>query len=261
MLERLRVKTFTVFQDDLFHFSPGLNVIVGENGAGKSHLLKLAYALIATSAESGRRSGAEPTKSHCQKAYAEKLGGVFRPDSLGRLASRVQGHSRTEISLEFSDSKLNAAISFATNAKSQVQVDTLPQRWDTQNPLYLPTRELLTIYPGFVSLYENRHLEFEETWRDTCLLLGNPPLRGPRREKAAKWLAPIEEELGGRIFVDNGRFYLKQPGSGIMEMPLLAEGLRKLAMLAYLIANGVIAEQGYVNGSQTCQTSLKAGCN
>ena len=44
---------------------------------------------------------------------------------------------------------------------------------------------------------------------------------------------------------DNGRFYLKLP-SGNMEMSLLAEGHRKLAMLARLIANGSIASGGYL---------------
>ena len=44
MLNRLHVQNFTVFADATFEFSPGLNVIVGTNGTGKSHVLKLAYA-------------------------------------------------------------------------------------------------------------------------------------------------------------------------------------------------------------------------
>jgi recombinational DNA repair ATPase RecF len=37
------IKNFTVFGDVAFEFSPGLNVIVGENGTGKTHVLKLGY--------------------------------------------------------------------------------------------------------------------------------------------------------------------------------------------------------------------------
>jgi recombinational DNA repair ATPase RecF len=43
LLDQLHIKHFTVFQDAHFQFSPGLNVVVGDNGAGKTHLLKLGY--------------------------------------------------------------------------------------------------------------------------------------------------------------------------------------------------------------------------
>ena len=43
MLKTLKIKNFTVFGDVAFEFSPGLNVIVGENGTGKTHVLKLGY--------------------------------------------------------------------------------------------------------------------------------------------------------------------------------------------------------------------------
>ncbi len=46
MLKRMHLKKFTVFNDQMFEFSNGLNVIVGENSAGKSHILKLAYAML-----------------------------------------------------------------------------------------------------------------------------------------------------------------------------------------------------------------------
>jgi ABC-type transport system involved in cytochrome c biogenesis ATPase subunit len=251
MLTSLYVENFTVFHDQEFQFSPGLNVIVGENSVGKSHILKLAYAMIATSAEAGRKTNvadpSNPTKVHLQKAYAEKLIGVFRPDQLGRLASRTQGRTRCKIKLGFDDTALNTIINFASSAKTDVEVEQLPTRWDTQKPLYLPTRELLTIFPGFVSVYESHYLAFEETWRDTCIHLGALTLRGAREKQAATLLAPIEKALGGKVFLDtNGHFYLSIPGKGNMEMPLLAEGFRKLAMLARLIANGVILGQSYL---------------
>ena len=40
----------------------GLNVIVGANGTGKTHLLKLPYAVMAMGAEEGRKRSASPTK-------------------------------------------------------------------------------------------------------------------------------------------------------------------------------------------------------
>ncbi len=244
MLKNMTVSNFTLLPDGKYKFSKGLNVFVGENSTGKSHLIKLAYSLLMTSAEAGKKPNvASPTKAYLQKAYADKLMGVFRPDSLGRLPSRVQGRSRCEVILDFKDETLNTAISFASNSKSEVQVDVLPTKWDEQNPLYLPTRELMSIYPNFVAIYDAHLLQFEETWRDTCSLLGRPQLRGPRSDKAWVLLNPIEEALGSRIKLNdnNGRFYLNN-----VEMPLLSEGHRKLAMLAQLVANGTVQAQSYI---------------
>ena len=61
-----------------FEFAPGLNVIVGENGAGKSHVLKAAYTVAAVSARGEKDSGSPtPTKSYLETAIAKKLRGVF----------------------------------------------------------------------------------------------------------------------------------------------------------------------------------------
>lgn len=248
MLKKISVKNFTVFRDLNLNCCSGLNIIVGENGMGKTHLLKAAYALIATVAEAAKKpNSADPTKTHLQKAYAEKFMGVFRPESVGRLARRKQGRDRCEIALSFDEVAFDTTISFATSAKTDVQIEKLPSRWDKQSPLYIPTRELLTIFPGFVSVYEGHYLEFEETWRDTCIHLGAPTLKGPREKRASELLKPIEQAMGGKVVLDtNGRFYLKIPGSGTMEMPLVAEGLRKLAMLARLIATGSVLDKGYL---------------
>ncbi len=245
VLKSLKVKNFTAFPAARLDFAKGLNVIIGENGTGKTHLLKLPYAVMAVSAAEGKRSnGRPPTKALLQTRLSEKLVNVFRPESLGRLARWRRGRSRCEVKLEFSERKTSVGFSFVTQNRS-VAVDHGPSAWRDRAPVYLPTRELLTIYPGFVSLYETHHVEFEETWRDTCRLLGAPAMRGPRGARVAHLLEPLEEQIGGRVDLErNERFYLRLIGSASMEMPLVAEGWRKLAMLARLIATGSLLDKG-----------------
>ena len=248
MLKSLAIRNLTVFAEANLQFSPQLNVIIGENGFGKSHLLKAAYAVLAASAEEGRQPAASaPTKAVLQKRLADKLVAVLRPESLGRLARRKQGRERCELRFCFDDPRLDIACGFATPSKSEVNIDQLPSTWLDSPPVFLPTRELLTIYPGFVSIYENHYLEFEETWKDTCVLLGAPALRGPREKRVKELLSPLENAMGGEIELDkNGRFYLRIRGQGRMEIPLVAEGWRKLAMLARLIATGSLLDKGYL---------------
>jgi energy-coupling factor transporter ATP-binding protein EcfA2 len=247
MLKSFDIKNLTVFPRASLQFSPQLNVIAGENGSGKSHLLKLAYSVLAVSYEDGRKPNAPaPTKSQLQTRLADKLVGVFRPDTLGRLARRKQGRERSEIQFSFDSQKRDISFSFSSKSTSEVGIDKLPKTWVDTPPVFLPTRELLTISPGFVARYENHFLEFEETWRDTCKLLEQPPLRGPRVQSVEKLLFPLEDAMKGKIEVDKrGHFYLRS-SEGLMEIALVAEGLRKLAMIARLIATGSLRDKGYL---------------
>ena len=317
MIKRFSLKNFTLFREADMTLSPNLNVIIGENGCGKSHLLKSLYSLVSVSAEQGRKASStyfdetkkidliiesiknqsisallekaeaniekktllenaiksqyerllynlkenkdfliesslstnRPTKAFLEKACAEKLNNVMRPERLGNLSSRnYQGDDgrRTELFIFNDDQRENIGVSFSLTSQSEVRIEHLPLRWINDKPIFFPTRELLTLYPGFIPTYDNHYLEFEETYRDTCLLLGLPALKGERETHVKELLKPIEEAMGGEVVLDNnGRFYLQQSKKRV-EMPLVAEGLRKFAMLARLIATGSLLDKGYL---------------
>ncbi len=247
-IKSLHIRNFTVFTDVHVDFSPQINVIVGENGVGKSHLLKLPYSILSASAEDRKKPDASgPTKAGLQQKLAEKLIGVLRPESLGRLARRQTGRAQCQIECRFSLADYQIDFQFSTRSESNLSISKLPSKWITPPPVFLPTRELLSIFPNFVSVYDNSYLDYEETWRDTCVLLGAPAVRGAREAGVRELLTPLEDALGGKIELDkSGRFYLNIPTQGRFEIPLVAEGLRKLAMLARLIATGSLLDKGYL---------------
>ncbi len=243
MLDSLKLKNFTAFREADFTFAPGLNVFVGENGTGKTHVLKVLYSVLSL-LQTGARNA--PAKSYLQAAIADKLTSVLRPDALGRLVYRDTTERRCEVTCLFSSTTEPVKFSFHATSKSEVALDSVPSAWTWKRAVYMPTRELLTIYPGFVSLYETTHLPFEETWRDTCILLGAPLAKGVRERQIKELLAPLEEAMDGKVELDRtGGFYL-QTRESRMEMHLVAEGLRKLAMLARLIANGSLRHNGFL---------------
>lgn len=242
MLNTATIKNFGPLPNGQYQFAPGLNVIVGENGLGKSHLLKLLYSVLKVNADAK-----DLTKTALASAYADKLKAVFRPDEVGRLVKRKQGREKCEVALHMDTSINTCSFAFATQAKTSVQIGIAPRESPQQAPAFIPTRELVTLCPWFADLYKNYHVPFEETWYDTVSLLGSPSVRGPRELLVKRLLQPVEDAMDGKVVVDaNGRFYLNIPGEGNMEMPLVAEGLRKLAMLARLISTGVLLEKGYL---------------
>ena len=75
-LTNIEADNFTVFDDIKIPFNKGLNILVGENGMGKTHVMKLAYAACQASKH--------------DVSFSQKTTMLFRPDqsSIGRLVNR-----------------------------------------------------------------------------------------------------------------------------------------------------------------------------
>jgi len=243
MIKSVTIDKFTVFEHVELQLG-ALNVIHGENGAGKTHILKLLYSVL-SAMKPGRTQGApeQPTKDWLERELARKLTAVMRPDNVGRLARRKVGLNRADIAMRFDDAGQDISFGFNTTNKSKVEVSTPPKRWLESDPAYLPTREALSIFPGFTSLYETTDLNLDETWRDLCLLLDTRRRKGAVSKAVKALLEPIEAALGGRLQLDEKRFYL-ETDLGSIEIDLVAEGVRKLAMIAWLVANERLQSKG-----------------
>ena len=276
VLTRLTVENFTVFGPGrtTFDLSSGVNVLVGENGTGKTHLLKLVYVVSRVSQELGRRqvAEAESPPSHAgsvqvnrrripgtnlwtvdpnapsvepmrddemERWVATELKDVFQPDSLAHFAN-ILGEPCAVVA-EWEGSETIRIVIYELGAVS-VQLEGLHHT--AKPPLFLPSRELLTLYPGFAAAWLRRESAFDRTYLDLCLALGLRPLRAEVRAGAIEDLAAtLEGTLKGPVTMDRDRFYLAYP-RGPMEVTMVGEGDRKIAMLAYLLRNGSLAPGG-----------------
>lgn len=135
MLKYITIRRFTVFNNADIVFSSRLNIVVGENGSGKSHLLKITYSRIAAAYHPERREGPEKLRSQLQIDTSSKLVGVLRPESLGRLVRRKPGRAHGEISLTFDDKRDDCSLTFSASS-SEVIFDKVPQRWQPKAPVF-----------------------------------------------------------------------------------------------------------------------------
>lgn len=82
MLRRLAVRNFALIDDLAIEFTPGLNVITGETGAGKSLIIDALQVAL------GRRAGGETVRTGSEKAVLEA---VFDISGAAAIASFLHG--------------------------------------------------------------------------------------------------------------------------------------------------------------------------
>lgn len=230
MLNKLKLENFTVFEKIDLNFANNINIFIGENGTGKTHILKLLYSFLSVS----------EAKDISKMDLDLKLNKVFLPRdyALGRLVRRVNKSSSAKIQVEFSSSKMTATItSHATKEINKKQGKLL----NVGKSTYIPVKEMLANAPGFRSLYSQREIHFEEVYYDIVDKAFVPLLKGPPDKIRKQLLEKLGSTISGKVIVKGEQFFLKNP-SGEIEFTLLAEGVRKLALLWILIQNGCLLE-------------------
>ncbi len=241
-IRSVAIERFTAFEHIEAKFSPGLNIFIGANATGKSHLLKLLYAPLKTMEQEPHRK-AKQDRAELAIKVRDKLAGVFRPedDKVGRLVRRGKGRDHGRVQIACSDGSMGFELT--TLGRLGLDDGALPT---PETCLFLPSREFLSAYEGFIAAYQARELSIDETYYDLCVALSAAPLRGPRGETAARLLAPLARALPFKVVLQNGRFYITAPGQGKIEAHLVAEGYRKIASIMHLVNNGALAQNGIV---------------
>lgn len=225
-LTKIRLTNFTAFEQLAVEFSPGINVLVGVNGTGKTHLLKVCYA-----AGSVAKTG---------DLFADKLRRVFRPPG-GDAARLVKASARKGLgSVAVFRRNCSLAATFSQDGETVFSdAETGFGEWQS-SPLpsvYIPAQELLATASGLPARYAAGEIPFAEVAADILRQAYLPPWPAPSDDCQRSLLTPLEKAMGGSVAVKGEGFFLEGK-RGRLEFPLLAEGFRKLGLLWLLIRNG-----------------------
>lgn len=226
MFKSLSIENFGAFKKADLDFSPNINVFIGENGTGKTHIMKLIYCL-------------QKSSSKGASYLEEKILNVFRVKTIGRLVHRKQGTTLSSIKL-INNSDDSTTLYF-DNTRAQ-RFDLYKQKnrisdIEETSPVFIPVKEILSFAPGFISLYDKYDLAFEEIYYDIVKQAYLPARKGMPLLDEKPLLDLIRKIVGGRVSIKNDEFQLSSSGSNL-EISLVAEGHRKLALIWQLIHNG-----------------------
>ena len=161
MFTDLHLKNFAAFSNFRWSGHGQINVVVGVNDTGKSHLLKVLYAITKTVETQAARKTGETEESSEPGAFRSKLRWTFQPSHLEALIKKGAKDLRI-------DAKLSGNSYMCRFGMAPVKVHTKPDgkmvvirskhlvltSGFTNAPatetsaIFLPPKEVLTIFAG-----------------------------------------------------------------------------------------------------------------
>lgn len=230
-IKKAHIQNFTVFEDIQIEFSKGVNIMIGTNGTGKTHVLKSLYALCET-INSGDDVFDIPHD-------------YFSVSPMDLVRDKKGKDIQSDIKIYFSEG-YSAIFSFIKSEGMNSGIEEIGTdiKEFQMKSIFIPAKEMLAHSKGFLALNNKYKIPFDKTYVD---ILTNAEL--PETREISKLneslLQTISKVIDGKVVHENGTFYVVKTDGNKIEFPIEAEGLRKFGLLWKLIRNGLL-EKGTI---------------
>ncbi len=211
--------------------SPNINLIIGENGTGKSLLLKILYAAL-RSTEAYQRGD---DKRSFTQILGERLRGTFQLEQIGDLVRKGTDRLRFECKFEAQQ----VYFSFTPSAARGVrEVSEIIETRANALSLFLPPKEILSLMAVIKkSRLQDQIFGFDDTYLDLAIALeGIPRQEKDIQSNFAQARNQLSEIYKGKVIRVGGNWLFKQ-GNTKYSIHTTAEGVKRLALLDILISN------------------------
>lgn len=215
-INRISIENFTVFEQFKMNVGKGINVFIGENGTGKTHLLKLMYLPFSNNKIKNDQFLWEEIFTH--NIDAQKSSQFFRRNTAKEFF----------VEIGF-DNDTNYIIRDGTVDMNEIEAKAL----------FIPATEMLSHSNGFLALERERYIPFDKTLIDIISKsqLGNIKMESNLNNEILQKIANL---IGGQVIYENDTFFILKENGLKIEFSMEAEGIRKIGLLWRLIKNGSI---------------------
>lgn len=229
-IRNVRLKNFTVFSDIAVDLGNGINVFIGQNGTGKTHLLKMIYA------------GCEVTKSNSTLGFGDyfQCGNPFlhmqHNDSCKITDIYISSHDTDKIRrLHHSNGTLKID-GLREIPVGKEYIFHLPSN-DTYNAIFIPSKDMLTHAKGLLAMKEKyRGFPFDKTLTDIISRANQWSVKQVP-EIAISILPQLERIMNGEVMIENEEFFIQKRDGKKISFALEAEGIKKAGLLWQLLMN------------------------
>ena len=228
-INRIKVENFTVFDKIEIDFSEGINVFVGENGTGKTHLLKIIYSICAWKPD---------PLIDMDPSIAQKLQRCFQYLPFKDLANRGIGSENADNAITImswisGENKTYKIWNYSVNGEYECEANGLQESFPV---LFIPPKEMLT-HGGLEKDYIDRHLPFDVTLIDILNKTGVSTVKNITKDMLSI-LERLSRIINGKIVYKNDRYYTERPDGTLIDFAAEAEGYKKFGLLYRLIETG-----------------------
>lgn len=237
-IESIELRNFTVFNNLKTNFSKGINVLIGENGTGKTQLIKAIYANIKIS----KSNNIDDISKYFKSVNVNDVFFVrqIKPLFLEVKASKTDNKSDKKYLMGKLDLKFNGInMSFGSNDECSYEI-SYPSK--EIKCTYIPAKDMLTHSKGLVSMADKfNEFPFDKTLIDIIKIAQQWQLKEPPKI-ALKILPILEKMIQGKVVIENEEFYVKKDNGEMVNFAVEAEGLKKIGLLWQLLMNENITE-------------------
>lgn len=236
-INQLKLENYTIFSELNIKFDSGINIFVGENGTGKTHILKLLYSASQS--------------SKVNTSFPHKIVSTMLPDDykISRLVTRNRGNHSALVSVnaynEGSNISRVLSLEFSNKTKKWDATVKGKETWEREfkdvSSIFIPAKEILSNSYNLISAVEKNNVMFDDTYLDIINSAKIDVSVGRNSLERDKKLQRIEQIIAGKVLYNplKDEFYLKK-GNSKQEFNLVAEGIRKMALLWQLVKNGTL---------------------
>lgn len=232
MINNVRIKNFGPIQDFNWDKLGQINVILGENGSGKTIILKAIYSAL--KAFEMHKRGDE--KRDIADLLQEKLYWTFQVDKIGDLVTRG---SDSPLLFNMISDFGRLRYSFGKDTEKRIR-DIEPEgvRVNT-NSIFFPAKEVLTNYSFILHSRDvEQSFGYDDTYYDLAVALRAQTTRGRNYDQFSEVRGSLSEMINGYVDLNEAtNRWVYSRGKSQFSMGVTAEGIKKIAILDRLLGN------------------------
>lgn len=241
MIQKVTIHNLGTIKNLDFDGFQNINLIIGENGTGKSFLLKALYSAIKTAEDYKRGDDIRSSND----ILSERLRWSFQTEKLGDI---VKKGSDNPLLFEMFWNNERFSYSFTENATVKVTNITNQIQPLKSNSIFIPAKEVLSLFSIILKSREiDKAFGFDDTYYDLVKALRIAPQRGKNYTAFAKSRSLLKNMIDGKVDYDNSsnKWYYKK-GNQKFSIGATSEGVKKIAILDRLLANGYLTKSSVI---------------